>query len=485
LPPQAGKLWVFTAPAEGSGQFVAELAPGTRFYAYGPNGLIATHEAGAYGEYMIEVSASAGARISIYVDNPTGGSSPYTLSAVWTRTITPPSLAAAPPPIPGAVLLADDLSDPARGILTSRSTPTWSRGYDNGSYRMRTLDPSPNAVPIAQLPGVYVDTVLEITAANIGDPGDDPSIVAGCRFQQDEGSDYRLLIQPQARTFSLLRIEGGGYTNLVSATVSEAIRRGAQANRIQLACVGNVVAVAINGIPVASVRDDAFADGELFVGVYGQGTTADVRFNDIVVTSGDPGALPGPVAPPTAGSIILTDNFDDPDRGFVPTRFTESTYVGGYRDGEYVIQKVEAQGNATRFISAAGSYTDVAIAVDARIVGQTVDRSPSLACRLDSQIVSGYQFLVVPADSTALLRRIDRGAFSTIAELKSSSAVRPGTERNRLEMVCAGGTIQGRVNGVTVVEATEGTYRSGTVGFGAGGVGLFDIRFDNFVVTQR
>lgn len=57
--------------------------------------------------------------------------------------------------------------------------------------------------------------------------------------------------------------------------------------------------------------------------------------------------------PPPPGTVLLADDFDDPDAGWLPTSSPQpDRYLRGYEDGEYFIQKTTRQPEAMMAISA-------------------------------------------------------------------------------------------------------------------------------------
>ncbi len=491
LAPGEAHLWTLTTGSSaGDVQLTANLQPGARFYVYGPAGLIETYTADIPGEHTIEAQNAQPTTYSAFVDNPTGVNQVYALWGAWsglTETATTPSL---PATLPGSVLLSDNFDDPALGILprSSANPSEVIRAYEAGEYRIQVVDPSYPFIPLVYPPGDYADTAMAVTARLLGDTTD-RHIVLQCRGQTDSGSNYRLVVWPEDRSFALLRRDGGQSVNLVGWRPSEAIRRGSQPNRLELTCAGTTIAASINGVPVASVQDGAYASGSLSMGGAADGAaTADTRFEDLVVSRADAAAPPPGISNPVPGSILLADSFDDPGQGYLPRASTQAAHhFMGYEGGEYVLKQIDPTWPYVPFAAPAGIYADTALAVDARVVGDGRDRLITLACRQDTGADTGYTLTVDVDQSRASLGRDDPGGRVTLVDWQTSSAIRPGGERNRLELICAGGTIQARVNGTTVLEAVEATYRQGAlqIGLSTRGDLVGEVHFDNLVITQR
>src|SRR5262249_38395584 len=147
----------------------------------------------------------------------------------------------------------------------------------------------------------------------------------------ENDSGYRLTINPDDRTFLLRRWDDGKPVELMPWTNSDAIRGGAQNNRVELGCQGSTISARINGMQVASVQDSTYREGRLWMGAgafSGQPSRAEARFKSLIVMGRSAAASPtaAPV-PPTATPIkklstptatpnpvkaLLSDNFDDP-----------------------------------------------------------------------------------------------------------------------------------------------------------------------------
>jgi hypothetical protein len=184
---------------------------------------------------------------------------------------------------------------------------------------------------------------------------------------------------------------------------------------------------------------------------------------------------------------LLSDNFDDPDAGWLPRSSREPTrYTYGYDRGEYSIRKIDlAAGGPVALLP--GTYRDVALAVDARLVGETEDRYFSLACRSRGDS-SGYQALINVDRGLFVVQRRDTSAQVRLVNPSPSSAIRRGTATNRAELSCVGDTISLTINGTSVTSVRDGTYQEGALGIGTGilsRTGAHETRFDNLVVTQR
>lgn len=62
------------------------------------------------------------------------------------------------------------------------------------------------------------------------------------------------------------------------------INQGVATNLIRVSCVGNELSLSVNGLPLATVTDNAFAGGDVGLGVSTlEPGTAVVQFDDLLV----------------------------------------------------------------------------------------------------------------------------------------------------------------------------------------------------------
>jgi hypothetical protein len=193
----------------------------------------------------------------------------------------------------------------------------------------------------------------------------------------------------------------------------------------------------------------------------------------------------GSSAPAAPGTVVFSDNFDASGR--MPTSSSDPAHFErGYVEGEYALIKTDPEYTGTAFASLPGTYGDTSLAVDARLVGETANRTLGLYCRIQQgNQLSGYQMLVSPADGRVRLFRFDEGRSTPMTDVLESSAIRRGSEMNRLELGCAGPTISATVNGTRVAAVGDGSYQQGVMRISTAAQGATaQARLDNLVVTQ-
>jgi hypothetical protein len=186
------------------------------------------------------------------------------------------------------VLLVDDFENPAVGKLArepSRSDPgRYERGYVDGEYVLKKVDPTLSTHPIGRLPGVYANTIVSVEARVIGEP-EDRRVLLGCRAQGD-GTRYELEVDPKYGEFTLARHDAKKRKTLAEWQPSHTIQRGNATNHLELRCVGSTISAAINHVQVAVVEDGTYADGTLQFGVSADDSeplAAEARFDNLIV----------------------------------------------------------------------------------------------------------------------------------------------------------------------------------------------------------
>lgn len=173
-------------------------------------------------------------------------------------------------------------------------------------------------------------------------------------------------------------------------------------------------------------------------------------------------------APP--GTILLSDDFTDPDTGQLPNDSPDpDQWMRYYDNGEYDLQRVDPSlGRNVVATIGGGQFSDTTTDVTARIVGDSANRQVELSCRFQENDSSQSRFSVEPGNRSFTLARWDGSTEHKLAGFDFNSAIHGGNEPNQLELTCAGSIISAKVNGVQVVTVTDTTYSSGTLRLGVG-----------------
>ncbi|HYU18842.1 MAG TPA: serine/threonine-protein kinase, partial [Chloroflexota bacterium] len=193
-----------------------------------------------------------------------------------------------PSPGPEALPLFDDFKNPASGRLPASSSDpnSYALGYVDGEYMIRTI--APDAFPIAFIPGTYTDTSLAVDARLVGSAAR-RYLALGCRREPNVATagEYEFVVTPEDGMYMLARWDNGKQTLIVPWQASAAIKRGTQANRLELSCAGTTVTVLANGTQLASVQDNTYRQGRLWIGAASfpdSHLTVDARFDNLAVT---------------------------------------------------------------------------------------------------------------------------------------------------------------------------------------------------------
>jgi hypothetical protein len=202
---------------------------------------------------------------------------------------------------PGSVLLADNFDAPGSGhVLPTPRNAAFTYSYADGEYvfQKAALPASGDVTLTAyvNVPGLYGNASLAIDTRLAGDaPG---SVSVGCRIQEGAlGPGYQVRLDFPKQRFQVTAstpantagAAGGGASSVAERVLAEGdapgLAPGGKAIRVELACVGNRIAAAINGQRIADVQDDTYAAGGFTLGLSGpSGAATEARFDNLVLT---------------------------------------------------------------------------------------------------------------------------------------------------------------------------------------------------------
>ncbi|MEM7333444.1 MAG: hypothetical protein AAF490_15250 [Chloroflexota bacterium] len=129
----------------------------------------------------------------------------------------------------------------------------------------------------------FDDVIVNVQARQTDGPNDNAYGVI-CRYQ-DEGNFYLFLISGDGY-YMIGKYQTGQatiqyLTDSNEFVFSEVINQGIATNQVRASCVGNELSLSVNGIPLATVTDTAFAAGDVGLGVSTfEPGTAVVQFDD-------------------------------------------------------------------------------------------------------------------------------------------------------------------------------------------------------------
>ena len=105
----------------------------------------------------------------------------------------------------------------------------------------------------------------------------------------NNGDGYLFMVQGNGR-FAILRSQGRKITPLVNWASSSSVNQGAAQNRIRAVCMGNYLAMYVNGQFVADTTDDLYTKGQVaLVGASAGRTGMAVTFDNLSVSEVKPG----------------------------------------------------------------------------------------------------------------------------------------------------------------------------------------------------
>jgi hypothetical protein len=181
---------------------------------------------------------------------------------------------------PADVLFQDDFSDPSSG-WDQVNEEEGTTDYLEGVYRILVNTPS---YDIWANPGLeFTDTVIEVEATKAGGP-DDNDFGVICRYQNLE--NFYFFIISSDGYYGIAKVTNGEQEllNMENLQFSEAVNQGDATNEIQVECVGNRLALTVNGEKITEVTDSAYSSGDvgLIAGTFDIGGT-DIHFDNFVV----------------------------------------------------------------------------------------------------------------------------------------------------------------------------------------------------------
>lgn len=185
---------------------------------------------------------------------------------------------------PGKILFQDDFSDPSSGWKRVTTT-TGETEYADGIYRIFINETNTD---IWSKPGLNfsdnsADVRVEVDAIKVGgDRNNRFGII--CRAV-DLNSFYTFIISSDGY-YGIGKIKGEDYQLLGMDALqpSDAIHLGSAFNHIRADCIGDTLALSINGQMITEVKDTEFSSGDvgLIAGTYDIPGT-DIRFDNFVV----------------------------------------------------------------------------------------------------------------------------------------------------------------------------------------------------------
>jgi len=171
---------------------------------------------------------------------------------------------------PGTALVQDDLTAPHSDHLptTSPDPSRYTAGYVNGAYEMTVNRPAAQGEAIVA--GSYANASIAVDAALVN-PTPSQYLQLACR-SQNATAQYRFAFRPATGEYWITRWNSDTRFAQPERMVpygllSQAVKPGTATNHIELDCNGTTIAGRINGETVASVRDNTYAAGQMWLAV--------------------------------------------------------------------------------------------------------------------------------------------------------------------------------------------------------------------------
>jgi hypothetical protein len=204
----------------------------------------------------------------------------FLLSGCSTLPLVSAMLGEPTQPAQGNQLFFDDFSNTKTGW--DRFTgEIGSTDYKNKTYQISVNEA--NTDLFSNPYKIFKDAIIEVNASRISGP-DNNSFGAICRFQ-NEKNFYSAQISSDGYAGIFLMKEGVykllGHDKMIPVP---AIMGGSAVNLIHFECIGNSLALAVNGTPVDAREDKSFANGDvgLIAGTFEEAGVV-VAFDDFKV----------------------------------------------------------------------------------------------------------------------------------------------------------------------------------------------------------
>ena len=186
-------------------------------------------------------------------------------------------------------LWQDDFESPGSG-WTIQAFEKVSAGYVDGEYQVAVMGSDDIAAGLSPYGFSDAEASVEGTAT-VETAGTTYRYGVVCRAQRTAAlSGYFFSIGPDG-TYQIAVLYGSGRTEELAAGADAAVIAAAgEPNQVEVSCVGDVLALAVNGSPLAEATDTTYSTGSIALAVVGGGTTPVVAtFDDLVVLLPDPG----------------------------------------------------------------------------------------------------------------------------------------------------------------------------------------------------
>ena len=186
------------------------------------------------------------------------------------------------------ILVSQNFEDPASSTFASTNDSRSRTYYSDGEYCIEDLAPVGQSGGVAFLVYPYKigDATVAVDARIVGN-ADTARVMMFCRtasIPRRDDAGYRIDVDFDTRSFIIERQDAQRFVDLVGWQPSAAIRGAYDTNRIQFSCAGGKISASINGAEVATVQDQTYAAGYMYIATYGQGRPHAGCFDNLLVT---------------------------------------------------------------------------------------------------------------------------------------------------------------------------------------------------------
>jgi hypothetical protein len=181
----------------------------------------------------------------------------------------------------GAVIDSQPFSNPHR--WESNQFEAISVGMDGESYRIQT---DINHYVRGFYQGNFTDVILDVRAVQLTN-GKHNGFGVACRASHDSTSSngYYFLISGDG-AYSIRRGHDGDLHPLIAWEKHRAIRP-LEVNQLRVVCIGDYLALSVNGELIAEARDTTFTQGRIgFTATTRQSESLEVLFSDLTISEG-------------------------------------------------------------------------------------------------------------------------------------------------------------------------------------------------------
>ena len=198
-----------------------------------------------------------------------------------------------------------------------------------------------------------------------------------------------------------------------------------------------------------------------------------------------PATQPAPTATALPGGILFEDDFSAPRNGWLTEIAPEAEK--GYEAGEFRITLYQRELSTWAFPQPPRDLADFAIEVDARRVSGPSDNEFGVLTRYQhttDDATDEFYFFAISSDGTYAVEKYQGDKWYDLAQWTASDAVKQGEAVNRLRVTCQGSKLRFYVNGESLVQVEDASFRFGSIGLlaSSGDRGGVVIAFDNLRV---